>query len=119
MSGIFSQSQKISQRVQGRQEVEWQVFLVQLENQFQLGSFKSVEKGELVFNRRKLDQGKPVLFSIKFSRNTQSVYLSDNGGMEPMLTQVSGLSFQREGADILFTVTFTNGEKKIGKWTIP
>lgn len=78
-----------------------------------------MKSSELIFNRTKLHNGKVVTFSIKHSPNTQSVYLSDNGGMERMLTQVTNLFFQQEGKDLLFTVTFINGEKKIGKWTIP
>lgn len=119
LSGVFTQSQEISRRVQGRQELEWHVFLVQLENQLTLGTFQSVRRGELVFNRTKLDEDKEVTFSIKRSEKTKTVYLSDNGGVEPMLTQVTDLAFQREGDVILFTVTFTNGEEKIGQWTIP
>ena len=49
LSGVFTQSQEINRRIQGRQELEWHVFLVQLENQFALGTFKSVEKSELVY----------------------------------------------------------------------
>ena len=119
LSGVFTQSQEINRRIQRRQELEWHVFLVQLENQFSLGTFKSVGKSELVFNRTKLHEGKQVTFVIKRSQDKQAVYLSDNGGVEPLLTQVTNLVFERQGNTILFTITFTNGEIKSGQWTIP
>ncbi|MHC5268888.1 competence type IV pilus minor pilin ComGF [Enterococcus sp. LJL98] len=119
LSGVFHQSQVMNQRIQGRQELEWHVFLIQLENQFQLGTLKSVKKGELLFERKEEYKGEEVTFSIKWSKSTASVYLSDNGGMERLLTQVRQLNFQQAGADVFFTVTFIDGEEKIGKWTIP
>lgn len=119
LSGVFTQSQEMNRRIQGRQKLEWHVFLVQLENQFALGNFKNVSKGELIFNRTKLHEGKSVTFAIKRSQKMKAVYLSDNGGTEVMLTQVENLEFQRIGEVILFTITFTNGEKRIGQWTIP
>lgn len=119
ISGTFQQSQKIRQQVETREELEWQIFLIQFDKITEKGTFRSVSSTGLVFNRHELHEGKVVGLAIKYSAKNQYIYLSNNGGTEPILTQVQSLVFERVNQTILFTVTFLNGDEKVGKWTIP
>lgn len=119
ISGTFRQSQEISRIVESREELEWQIFLVQFDKIAEKGTFRSVSSTGLVFDRHELHEGKVVGLAIKYSANKQYIYLSNNGGTEPILTQVQSLVFEQDGQSILFTVTFLNGDEKVGKWTIP
>ena len=119
ISGTFQQSQKIRQQVESREELEWQIFLIQFDKITEKGTFRSVSSTGLVFDRHELHEGKVVGLAIKYSAKHQYIYLSNNGGTEPILTQVQSLVFERVNQTILFTVTFLNGDEKVGKWTIP
>lgn len=119
ISGTFQQSQKIRQNVESREELEWQIFLIQFDKIAEKGTFRSVSSTGLVFDRHELHEGKVVGLAIKYSSKNQYIYLSNNGGTEPILTQVQSLVFERVNQTILFTVTFLNGDEKVGKWTIP
>ena len=119
ISGTFQQSQKIRQNVESREELEWQIFLIQFYKITEKGTFRSVSSTGLVFDRHELHEGKVVGLAIKYSSKNQYIYLSNNGGTEPILTQVQSLVFESVNQTILFTVTFLNGDEKVGKWTIP
>ena len=119
LSGVFSQSQQIFQRVESREELEWQIFLIQFDKITEKGTFRDMSSTALIFERDELHEGKVVTLAIKYSSNKKYVYLSNNGGTEPILTQVQSINFDRQGDAILFTVRFLNGVEKVGKWTIP
>ncbi|MEG0292831.1 competence type IV pilus minor pilin ComGF [Enterococcus sp.] len=119
LSGVFSQSQQIFQRVESREELEWQIFLIQFDKITEKGTFRDMSSTALIFEREELHEGKVVTLAIKYSSNKNYVYLSNNGGTEPILTQVQSINFDRQGDAILFTVRFLNGVEKVGKWTIP
>lgn len=120
LAGILPQSQKVNQQLLDCQELEWQVFLGQMDAIFLLGEFKKFSKTEIFFERYKLDdKGNEVAVSIKRTAKNQRVVLINNGGNEPLLTQVTDLIFEQIDQDIIMQVTYSNGVKRIGKWTIP
>lgn len=119
LSGIFTQSQQVLQQVERREELEWQIFLIQFDKITEKGTFRDMSATALIFERDELHEGKVVTLAIKYSSNKKYIYLSNNGGTEPILTQVQAVHFERQGDAILFTVRFLNGVEKVGKWTIP
>lgn len=119
LSGTIAQSQSMFKRIESREELEWQVFLIQFDKMTEKGTFRDMSSTALIFERNELHEGKVVTLAIKYSSNKKYIYLSNNGGTEPLLTQVQALHFEREGEAILFTVKFLNGVEKVGKWTIP
>lgn len=119
LSGTFRQSSLIRERIEGREVLEWQIFLIQFDQIAEKGTFKNMNNTGLVFTRKELHEGRVVSMAIKHHSEKNYIYLSNNGGHEPILTQVKALKFEKQDESVLFTVTFLNGEKKIGKWTIP
>ncbi len=57
--------------------------------------------------------------SVTIDRINRVLRKRDNNGYQPLLTEVTDVSFEKIGAAIRFTVSFENGEQKMdnGKFT--
>ena len=58
-------------------------------------------------------------YVVTIDRINGKVRKRDNNGYHPLLTEVSLIYFEKKASSIQFTVTFENGEVRIGQWQIP
>lgn len=116
---LIQHSREVGMLVFGRSEQEWQVFLMQFENKLAEGTFVSVEKEKLHFQKFNEESQKYTSGRIDYSSTKKAIIIRDNGGYEPALLNVEKLTFSQQNQTIYFEVLFENGEIRIAKWTFP
>jgi competence protein ComGF len=112
LNGIIRQIPQTNRQLFARKDQEWHIFLIQLERELEACTYLTVYSQALY-----LRSGGDNLVTI--DRINGKVRKKDNGGYHPLLTEVSLLTFEKLASAIQFTVTFENGEVRIGQWQIP
>ena len=112
INGIIRQMPQVNQQLFARKDQEWQIFLIQLERELQTCTYVSVSPYTLFLKSSKENV-------VTIDRINGKVRQRDNTGYHPLLTEVSLIYFEKRASSIQFTVTFENGEVRIGQWQIP
>ncbi len=112
INGIIRQMPQVNQQLFARKDQEWQIFLIQLERELQTCTYVSVSPYTLFLKSSKENV-------VTIDRINGKVRKRDNNGYRPLLTEVSLIYFEKKASSIQFTVTFENGEVRIGQWQIP
>lgn len=111
ISGIVKHLAPVNQQIMARKDQEWHVFLLQLERELSTCTYLSVSETTLYLRSSQNN-------SVTIDRINRVLRKRDNNGYQPLLTEVADVSFEKIGAAIRFTVSFENGEQKIGQWKI-
>ncbi|WP_291290815.1 competence type IV pilus minor pilin ComGF [Enterococcus sp.] len=111
INGIIRQLPQANQQLFARKDQEWHIFLIQLERELQTCTYVSVSPYTLFLKSDKENV-------VTIDRINGKVRKRDNNGYQPLLTEVSLIYFEKVDTAIQFTVTFENGEIKIGQWQI-
>ena len=106
INGIIRQMPQVNQQLFARKDQEWQIFLIQT------CTYVSVSPYTLFLKSSKENV-------VTIDRINGKVRKRDNNGYHPLLTEVSLIYFEKKASSIQFTVTFENGEVRIGQWQIP
>ncbi|KAF1299626.1 hypothetical protein BAU15_00140 [Enterococcus sp. JM4C] len=111
--GPFIQiTQETHQQLQQTKEKEWEIFLVQLEYELQEDLFVKVE-GDTFYLKN--STGGDVLIEPY----QHLIRKKENGGHQPMLTEVATFKAKQENKQIRLEVVFLDGHKHWGQWEIP
>lgn len=111
VDAIIKQIPQVNQQLSARKDQEWHIFLLQLERELAACTYISVTTYTLILHNA---QNK----TVTIDRINGVIRKRENNGYQPLLTEVSGLTYQKINESIRFTVTFENGEQKIGQWKI-
>ncbi|OTN77758.1 hypothetical protein A5886_002859 [Enterococcus sp. 8G7_MSG3316] len=111
IDGIIKQIPKVNQQITARKDQEWHIFLLQLERELATCTYISVTDYTLFLQSAENN-------TVTIDRINGVIRKRDNNGYQPLLTEVSGLRYQKINESIRFTVTFENGEQKVGQWKI-
>lgn len=111
ISGIVKHLAPVNQQTMARKDQEWHVFLFQLERELSTCTYLSVSETTLYLRSSQNN-------SVTIDRINRVLRKRDNNGYQPLLTEVTDVSFEKIGAAIRFIVSFENGEQKIGQWKI-
>lgn len=111
ISGIVKHLAPVNQQIMARKDQEWHVFLFQLERELSTCVYLSVSENTLYLRSSQNN-------SVTIDRINRVLRKRDNNGYQPLLTEVADVSFEKIGAAIRFTVSFENGDQKIGQWKI-
>lgn len=95
----------------GSQRSRMACFLFQLERELSTCVYLSVSENTLYLRSSQNN-------SVTIDRINRVLRKRDNNGYQPLLTEVADVSFEKIGAAIRFTVSFENGDQKIGQWKI-
>lgn len=110
ISGLFKHVQQTEKVVSSHNEREWQVFLLQLENELEEVEINRVERNQIL--------GMEEEKSVKIYLVNKKIAKSKNNGHQPLLTDVKKFTCQQEGAEIFFEVTFTDNLVKKDSYII-
>lgn len=111
ISGLFKHVQQTEKVVSSHNEREWQVFLLQLENELEEVEIHTVKQNQIL--------GVEEEKSVKIYLVNKKIAKSKNNGHQPLLTGVKKFTCQQEGAVISFEVTFTDNLVKKDCYIIP
>lgn len=112
-SGFVQQTTRSSKQVMNTEGKQWQIFLIQLENELAGLELQQISSKELLLLNRR-NQHK-ILIQFKGDK----VIKRDNGGYQPLLTGLSEASFQQQDHKISIQATFENQQVYLGAWVIP
>lgn len=98
--------------MENTEEKEWQVFLIQLENELKSCTYEFTNENKIVLKNKKNKH--TVLIVNKLSK----IVKVDNGGFQPLLLNVKQAMFSDKENYVSIEVTFTNNRRYFGKWVI-
>lgn len=94
------------------EEKEWQIFLIQLENELKDCTYEYTTDKKIVLTNNKNQH------SVWIENKLEKVVKVDNGGFQPLLVNVKEAIFNDKGNYVSIKVTFTNNRFYVGKWII-
>lgn len=103
--------------VSGDRQIEWHIFLNQLENYLQ-GTFNpKVSRSylEVSENDESLDRPKQVIYKQPDSGNRRTLLQYKNNGNVRMLTSIEKPGFSKDGGWLILNFKFRNGETYTGR----
>ncbi|MEI5991519.1 competence type IV pilus minor pilin ComGF [Enterococcus crotali] len=113
---LFSASVKnaavVSKRLQSVREKEWHIFVIQLENELKNCYYEKTQANKIILKNQK--NNKPVWIEYKLGK----IVKVENGGYQPLLTEVKQAVFIEEGTAILMKVTLEENLNVAAKWII-
>ncbi|MHC5229912.1 competence type IV pilus minor pilin ComGF [Enterococcus sp. LJL99] len=98
--------------MENAEEKEWQVFLLQLENELKNCTYEFTTTNKIVFKNNKNKH------SVWIENKLEKIVKVDNGGFQPLLINVKQATFCDMGNYVSIEVTFTNNRSYFGKWVI-
>lgn len=111
-STMIQQADRMIQRLDSREEKEWQIFLIQMNQEVMPYQFQMISDNKLIF----LDPTDNHVVTIE--QSSQVIRKNDRHGYQPLLTEVKSVSFTRVKEQVVISVTFRNGIQKEGRWLI-
>lgn len=111
-SGLLRHIDKMEQSLSDYHQLEWEIFLVQLDNELADVSYVATNQREIV--TKVIESEKTVDLIIK--KDKQRIVKKQNGGYQPLLTGVREFVCQEKDQGVDFVVTFTDGKKRKGTW---
>ncbi|MGL9814343.1 MULTISPECIES: competence type IV pilus minor pilin ComGF [Enterococcus] len=103
---------KMEQALSGYHQLEWEIFLLQLDNE--LHEVKYIGTSQTEISTEIESKGKMVPLVIKKVNNR--IIKRQSGGNQPLLMGVNQFVCQEKNNGVDFVVTFTDGKKKEGTW---
>lgn len=107
LSGLIQHAHKMEQALSGYHQLEWEVFLLQLDNELNDVEYIETTSQEIL---TKSSEGKAITIRKYQQQIIKSV------GYQPLLTGVSKFVCQEKNHGVDFVVTFTDGKQKEGTW---
>lgn len=109
------ESGKNSDLVQGDRQIEWHLFLNQLENY--LKGTKNPYVTRLYFTVEEWDEERDRYVTIRYERRglLENFTRSKIGGTNRMLTGINNLEFEQQGGWLLLKFQFKTGEEYLGR----
>lgn len=111
-TGVIAQSQRINEHLSRRTHQEFEVFILQLENELQGREYLNCTDHEIIL---RAPSGASTFINIR----NHIIRKVENNGYQPLLTQVEKVYFQEIEQRVLIRVTFLNGEVYEGYWILP
>ena len=109
-SFALSQVQTVRKAVRDDRQIEWHLFINQLQNELHDSREVTTGKDKLTFEKVSEKNGKWE--SITYERYYKIIRRQvDSTGHQPMLLDVSRVAFSSTGSRLLIDVTFYNGER--------
>ncbi|MGP5428722.1 competence type IV pilus minor pilin ComGF [Enterococcus malodoratus] len=112
LSGLIQHAHKMEQALSGYHQLEWEIFLLQLDNE--LHEVKYIGTSQTEISTEIESKGKMVPLVIKKVNNR--IIKRQSGGNQPLLMGVNQFVCQEKNNGVDFVVTFTDGRKKEGTW---
>ncbi|MGO3603162.1 MAG: competence type IV pilus minor pilin ComGF [Enterococcus malodoratus] len=112
LSGLIQHAHKMEQALSGYHQLEWEIFLLQLDNE--LHEVKYIGTSQTEISTEIESKGKMVPLVIKKVNNR--IIKRQSGGNQPLLMGVNQFVCQEKNNGVDFVVTFTDGKKKEGTW---
>lgn len=112
ISLLITQTTKVEQYLQRKDQKEWLIFLAQFEEEIKKGKNVVIKDNRIYYEIEK----KTYLFE-QYHALIRKREVS--GGHQPVLTQVKHWEVRDSTAAITFLIEFINGEKYEGIWTKP
>ncbi|OJG92785.1 prepilin-type N-terminal cleavage/methylation domain-containing protein [Enterococcus silesiacus] len=113
---LFSASIKnaaaVTRQLKKVKEKEWHIFVIQLENELKNCYYERTQANKIVLRNQK--NNKPIWIEYKLGK----IVKVENGGYQPLLTEVEQADFIEEGKAILIKVTLEENLNVAAKWII-
>ena len=94
------------------EEKEWQIFLIQIENELTDCTYESTTSNKITLKNKKNNH------TVLIENKLQKIVKVDNGGFHPLLINIKQALFSDKGNYIKMEVTFMNNRSYSGKWII-
>lgn len=111
-SSIITNARITAEHLKNSSQKEWQIFLIQLENELKTCHYQSVDKNKFVFKNKKNE--KVVWIEFKLGK----IVKVENNGYQPMLINVKQAIFEEERNYIQLTIIFENEVKTMAKFKV-
>ncbi|MBM7688808.1 prepilin-type N-terminal cleavage/methylation domain-containing protein [Enterococcus ureilyticus] len=102
----------VTKQLKSEREKEWHIFLIQLENELVNCYYEKTQTNKIVLKNKK--NGNVVWIEYKLGK----IVKVENGGYQPLLTEVKTATFNEEGKTIVIKVSFENNLNQTAKWII-
>lgn len=112
LSGLIQHAHRMEQALSGYHQLEWEVFLLQLDNELDDAEYITTTHNEI--STKVEDKGKMVPLIIQ--KVNKKIIKRQSGGNQPLLTGVDQFVCQEKNQGVDFVVTFTDGKQKEGTW---
>ena len=110
LSGLIKHANKMEQAISGYHQLEWEVFLLQLDNELEEVNYLSSTTHEI---NGEVENAEGEIVAVTIKKNKQRIVKSQSNGFQPLLNQFV-CKENNHGVD--FIVTFVDGKKKEGTW---
>lgn len=111
-SSLIQHAHKMEQSLSGYHQLEWEIFLLQLDNEMENVKYKQSSRGEIVGETE--SGGRTV--TVVINTVNKKIVKHQSGGYQPLLTGVKEFVCQENNQGVDFCVTFTDGKQKSGTW---
>lgn len=112
LSGLIQHAHRMEQALSGYHQLEWEVFLLQLDNELDDAEYITTTHNEI--STKVEDKGKMVPLIIQ--KVNKKIIKRQSGENQPLLTGVNQFVCQEKNQGVDFVVTFTDGKQKEGTW---
>lgn len=113
LSSLIQHAHKMEQALSGYHQLEWEIFLLQLDNEMADVKYIATTQRE-IHGEVKNEDGK--MASVLIKKDKYRLIKSQSNGYQPLLTGVSKFVCQENNHGVDFVVTFTDGKQKEGTW---
>lgn len=113
LSGLIQHAHKMEQSLSGYHQLEWEVFLLQLDQEMEDVHYLSSTSHEI---NGEVANAEGKLVPIVIKKSNQRIVKSQSNGYQPLLTGVKQFVCQENNYGVDFVVTFTDGKQKEGTW---
>jgi len=115
---IISDAQLVadaSGTVEGDRQIEWHLFLNQLENHLEGSTPHNVQANEM--NVEEWDEKTQKYINVRYgvAKTSNNNFIRDNRGYNRILSGISNYTLTRQGGLLLLDFTFQNGENYKGR----
>ena len=110
LSGLIKHANKMEQAISGYHQLEWEVFLLQLDNELEEVNYLSSTTHEI---NGEVENAEGEIVAVTIKKNKQRIVKSQSNGFQPLLTGVNQFVCKENNH---FIVTFVDGKKKEGTW---
>ena len=113
LSGLIKHANKMEQAISGYHQLEWEVFLLQLDNELEEVNYLSSTSHEI---NGEVENAEGEIVAVTIKKNKQRIVKSQSNGFQPLLTGVNQFVCKENNHGVDFIVTFVDGKKKEGTW---
>ena len=112
LAGLIQHVHKMEHSLSGYHQLEWEVFLLQLDNELADAKYQWSSSRE-IWTKVQTNKG---IVDLVIKKDGQRIIKKQTGGYQPLLTGVRQFSCQEKNHGVDFVVTFTDGKQKEGTW---